>query len=299
MELPVGLVRSDGEGKTAAGAGEVIMKEAILTKGLTKRYGEKMAVDGVNLTVFEGELFALLGVNGAGKTTTIRLLSCLSAPTAGTAEVFGHDVQKEPEMVKRLIGISTQDTAVAENLTVEENLAFMAGIFCESGRNRKASGSMKKAEGSSGRVEGRFEGTFGKSEKSVRERVEEIIGIFHLEEVRKKRAKTLSGGWKRKLSIAMAIISDPKVLYLDEPTLGLDVLARRELWREIEALKDRMTIILTTHYMEEAEALADRIAIMMEGKIVTVGTLAELEKLTGKKGLENVFVEIAEKGCPA
>ncbi len=244
----------------------MLKKEAIVTQKLRKEYGDKTAVAGIDLTVYEGELFALLGVNGAGKTTTIRMLSCLSTPTAGKAFVFGHDVSKEQDAVKELIGISTQDTAVAENLTVEENLRFMAGIFLKG------------------------------SKTEIEKRTEEVIETFSLQEVRNKRAKTLSGGWKRKLSIAMAIISNPKILYLDEPTLGLDVLARRELWRTIEELKEKMTIILTTHYMEEAESLADRIAIMIDGNIVAVGTLEELETQTGKKGLEEVFVTIAENG---
>ena len=242
------------------------MKEnriAIKTDQLTKRYGEKVAVDHLNLEVYEGEMLALLGVNGAGKTTTIRMLSGLSTPTEGTAEIFENDVIKKKDAVKNIVGISPQDTAVAENLTVQENLEFMAGIYLE-----------KKEE--------------------VNKQVEEILKAFHLEEVRSKRAKTLSGGWKRKLSIAMAIIGNPKILYLDEPTLGLDVLARRELWREIEGLKSKMTIILTTHYMEEAEALADRIAIMINGRLVMTGTLEQLEEATGKKGLEEVFVAIAE-----
>ena len=237
---------------------------AIRTESLTKRYGEKLAVDHLDLTVAEGEMLALLGVNGAGKTTTIRMLSGLSVPTEGTAWILGKEVKKETDAVKRLVGISPQDTAVADNLTVEENLKFMAGI-CLGEKTR------------------------------IRDRVEEVLKSFHLEEVRTKRAKTLSGGWKRKLSIAMAIIGEPKVLFLDEPTLGLDVLARRELWREIEALKSRMTIILTTHYMEEAQALADRIAIMIDGRLEEIGTLAQLEEKTGKQGLEEVFVYVAEQ----
>ena len=237
------------------------MKEstAIRTNGLTKKYNEKTAVDHLDLTIPEGELFALLGVNGAGKTTTIRMLSCLSSPTEGTAEVFGHEVSQEPDTVKSLIGISTQDTAVAEKLTVEENLRFMAEIY-------------------------------GKT----RESADRIIQDFGLDEVRRKRAKTLSGGWKRRLSIAMALIGEPKVLFLDEPTLGMDVLARRELWKIIEELKGKTTIILTTHYMEEAEALSDRIGVMINGRLVALGTLAELEERTGKKGLEEVFISLAE-----
>ena len=234
---------------------------AIRVTDLTKMYGEKTAVDHLNLTVQEGEMFSLLGVNGAGKTTTIRMLSCLSTPTSGTAEVFGHDVTKEADMVKSLVGISTQDTAVAEKLTVEENLRFMAEIFDKN-----------------------------------KDDADRVIKTFGLTEVRKKKAKTLSGGWKRRLSIAMAVIGNPKLLFLDEPTLGLDVLARRELWKIIKEIKKNTTIILTTHYMEEAEALSDRIGIMIDGHMVMIGTLSELEEKTGKKGLEEVFIHVAEQG---
>lgn len=239
------------------------MGNAIYTKNLVKRYGGKTAVDSISLSVPEGEMIALLGVNGAGKTTTIRMLTCLSKPTEGSASILGHDVVKEADMVKRLVGISTQDTAVADNLTVEENLRFMAGVYLE--------------------------------KDQIDKNVEKAIKIFSLEEYRNTKSKHLSGGWKRKLSIAMAIIGEPKVLFLDEPTLGLDVLARRELWKIINTLKKSMTIVLTTHYMEEAESLADRIAIMINGRIVRLGTLAELEQETGKKGLEEVFVAVAEE----
>ncbi|MCQ2496408.1 MAG: ABC transporter A subfamily ATP-binding protein [Lachnospiraceae bacterium] len=241
--------------------------KAISTVNLTKEYKKLTAVDSLNLEIEEGELFALLGVNGAGKTTSIRMLSCLSSPTRGTALVDGKDVQTDSSSVKSVIGISTQDTAVAANLTVEENLRFMAGITAPS--------------------------TVAKSE--INDRAEKMISLFNMEEVRNKKAKTLSGGWQRKLSIAMALIGDPKILYLDEPTLGLDVLARRELWKLINNLKGRITIVLTTHYMEEAEALADRIGIMIKGRLEAIGTVSELEEMTGKKGLEEVFVSIAEK----
>ena len=243
-------------------------------------------------------MLALLGVNGAGKTTTIRMLSGLSAPSEGTAEIFGMDIRKEKDAIKALTGISPQDTAVAENLTVRENLTFMAEICRRDEQISPASGgSGTTQEIPSVKNEGlQAVKGFTRSErkKEIRGRVEEILKAFHLEEVRDKRAKTLSGGFKRRLSIAMAVIGRPKILYLDEPTLGLDVLARRSLWQEIEKLKDQMTILLTTHYMEEAEALADRIAIMIEGKLVHAGTLRELEELTGKKGLEEVFVHVAE-----
>ena len=238
------------------------MGYAIKTTNLVKRYKDKTAVDGLTLTVEEGELIALLGVNGAGKTTTVKMLTCLTKPTEGKASVMGRDVVEFPEDVKRLVGVSPQDTSVAENLTVKENLEFMAGLYM----------AKDKAEAAVART----------------------IKAFGLEEFQNKKAKLLSGGYKRKLSIAMALIGEPKVLFLDEPTLGLDVLARRQLWREIEALKKNMTIVLTTHYMEEAQELADRIVIMTEGKVKAIGTLEELESQTGKKGLEDVFVSIVE-----
>ena len=226
-------------------------------------------MDNISLSVKEGEMLALLGVNGAGKTTTIKMLSCLTKPSNGTVYIDGLDVVKDSDKVKERVGVSTQETAIARNLTVEENLSFMANIYLDPEK-------------------------YGRTE--VNERVEEVISEFKLDEVRKTRSVKLSGGWQRRLSIAMAIIGNPKVLFLDEPTLGLDVLARRELWKEIERLKKDKTIILTTHYMEEAEALADRIAIMIDGQIVKMGDLASLEAETGQKGLENVFVSVAEGG---
>ena len=238
---------------------------AIEAKGLTKRFGAKTAVDGLNLTVEKGEMLALLGVNGAGKTTTIRMLSCLSAPTEGECAVCGYSCSREPGQVKARIGLSPQDTAVAENLTVRENLHFMAQVY-------------------------------GLDASAAVARVDELLHRFGLDEVENERAKTLSGGWKRKLSIAMALIGSPSVLFLDEPTLGLDVLARRELWRVIQSLRGKVTVVLTTHYMEEAEQLADRIAVMIGGRIAALGTLEELEAQTGKKGLEEAFVAIAEEG---
>ncbi len=236
---------------------------AIETRKLTKKYKNKTAVAGIDLTVEEGELFALLGVNGAGKTTTVRMLCCLSEPTDGECFVCGHSCLKSREEVKKIVGISPQDTAVAENLTIRENLSLICGIY-------------------------------GYDKETSEQRISEMIGLFSMKEVENSRAKTLSGGWKRKLSIAMALIARPRVLFLDEPTLGLDVLARRELWSVVEALKGKITIVLTTHHMEEAEHLADRIAIMIDGKIAASGTLAELEKQSGREGLEESFVKIAE-----
>ena len=233
---------------------------AIQTHALTKRFKEKTAVDALELTVPEGELFALLGVNGAGKTTTIKLLSGLLAPTAGDAELFGISIRSQK--VKHLLAVSPQETAVAPNLTVRENLELMAGIADTSRKEAKA-------------------------------RAAAMLDEARLREVAEKRAKTLSGGWQRRLSIAMALISGPKLLFLDEPTLGLDVLARRELWQEIEALKGRITIILTTHYMEEAERLADRVGIMANGKLRVCGTPAELIARAGKASFEDAFVALA------
>ena len=237
--------------------------KAVEAVNLTKKYKSKTAVNSINFHVEEGELFALLGVNGAGKTTTIRMLCCLSKPTSGDAIVCGHNTMTEGDNVKQIIGISPQDTAIAENLTVRENLVLTTKIY-------------------------------GFSKEKCEAKIAEMIDIFGMDEVQNDRAKNLSGGWKRKLSIAMALISEPKVLFLDEPTLGLDVLARRELWRAIESLKGKITIILTTHYMEEAESLSDRIAIMLGGKISAIGTLSEIEAIADEKGLEASFVKIAD-----
>ena len=231
---------------------------AIETRGLTKRYGSLTAVDSLDLTVEQGELFALLGVNGAGKSTTIRMLSCLTAPTAGDAYLLGRSVVTEAAQVKRVIAVSPQETAVAPNLTVEENLALMAGIY--------------GVPGESGR----------------------IMVELGLEEVAKRRAKVLSGGWQRRLSIAMALVSRPNILFLDEPTLGLDVLARAELWDVIRALKGRITVILTTHYMEEAEALSDRVGVMKDGRLLALGTPEELKARTGCEKFEDAFIAIVK-----
>ena len=233
---------------------------AIQTHALTRRFQEKNAVDALELTIPEGELFALLGVNGAGKTTTIKLLSGLLAPTSGEAEIFGVSIRSQK--VKHLLAVSPQETAVAPNLTVRENLELMAGIA-------------------------------DATRKEAKVRAKKMLEEAHLHEISDKRAKTLSGGWQRRLSIAMALISEPRLLFLDEPTLGLDVLARRELWREIEALKGKITIVLTTHYMEEAEQLADRVGIMAAGKLRVCGTPAELLALSGKTRFEDAFVALA------
>lgn len=234
----------------------------ISIKNLTKKFKDLCAVDNLSLDIYEGEIFALLGVNGAGKTTTIRMLSCISRPTSGDAEIDGLSLKKQSAKIKEIINISPQETAIAGNLTVCENMEFIASLYY-------------------------------KDKKIIEEKVKALLKDFSLEDVAKKRAKLLSGGMQRRLSIAMALVSAPKVLFLDEPTLGLDVIARKELWKQIEELKKKMTIILTTHYMEEAEALADRIGIMVKGKLVEVGTVAELKAKTGEEKFEDAFIKIA------
>lgn len=236
--------------------------KAIQTSNLVKRYGQKIAVNSINLAVDQGELFALLGVNGAGKTTTIKMLSCLSRPTSGDALLLGKSIISDPQAVKEIINVSPQETAVAPNLTVRENLEMIAGIY-------------------------------GSNKKKARSKAEETISTLGLNEAAKDKAKILSGGWQRRLSIAMALISEPKILFLDEPTLGLDVLARRELWSVIKKLKCKTTVILTTHYMEEAEELSDRIGIMSKGEIKAIGTASELIIQTKTENLEDAFVALA------
>ena len=239
--------------------------QAIETTALTKRYGKLTALDSLNLQVHRGELFSLLGVNGAGKTTAIKLLTCLSKPTSGDARVGGHSITKEPDRVKAIIGVSPQETAVAPNLSVEENLALICGIH-------------------------------GFSKEKTARRIGELSAQFSLDSVLKRKAGKLSGGWQRRVSIAMALISQPKILFLDEPTLGLDVLARHELWDIIQKLKGHVTIILTTHYMEEAQALSDRIGILKDGHLLAVGTAAELMDRAGTGDFETAFVSIVKEG---
>lgn len=236
--------------------------EAIKTVGLTKKYKDLTAVDKLNLTVEKGELFSLLGVNGAGKTTTIKMLSCLIKPTSGEALLLGKSVKTEPQAIKQKTNISPQETAIAPNLSVKENLELIAGVY---GQNRA----------------------------TAKQSTNEIARIFGLMEVLKRKSKNLSGGMQRRLSIAMALISNPEILFLDEPTLGLDVLARRELWTVIQSLKGKVTMILTTHYLEEVEALSDRIGIMVNGKLIAVGTVSELISRTKTHNLEDAFVALA------
>ncbi len=237
---------------------------AIQIERLTKQYKDVTAVDNLSLDIAEGELFSLLGVNGAGKTTTIKMLSCLSSPTSGDATILGESITQNAAAVKSLIGVSLQETAVASGLTVRENLKFICGIYAF-------------------------------SKEKTAQKVAQLASLLSLESVMDKRAGKLSGGYARRLSIAMALISEPRVLFLDEPTLGLDVLARSELWDIIRTLKGKVTIILTTHYMEEAEELSDRIGIMKDGKLLVCDTPENLKAQTGENSIEKAFIQIVKE----
>ena len=237
--------------------------DAIKIEGLTKKYRDVVAVDGLTLSVAEGELLSLLGVNGAGKTTTVKMLSCLTSPTEGDAYLLGKSITREPIAVKELIAVSPQESAVAPMLSARENLALICGIHGFSKEKREA-------------------------------KIAELTALLDLGSILDRPAGKLSGGWQRRLSIAMALISEPKVLFLDEPTLGLDVLARAELWEIIRALKGKTTVLLTTHYMEEAEQLSDRIAIMKGGKLLLCDTPTAIKAATGAESIEQAFIHIVK-----
>lgn len=237
--------------------------DAIRIEHLTKRYKDVVAVDGLSLAVGQGELFSLLGVNGAGKTTTVKMLSCLTEPTSGNAFLHGKSIKDDAAAVKSMIAVSPQETAVARGLSVRENLELICGVH-----------------------------GFDKDKKN--KKIEELAEKLGLQTVMHKKAGKLSGGWQRRLSIAMALISEPKILFLDEPTLGLDVLARSDLWDLIRSLKGKVTIILTTHYMEEAEALSDRIAIMKDGRLLICGTAQHIKETAGTDNFEQAFVRIVK-----
>lgn len=239
--------------------------KAIQTVNLTKKYRDVVAVDALSLSVEEGELFTLLGVNGAGKTTTMKLLSCLTAPTGGDAFLMGKSVTAEAPAVKSLIAVSPQETAVAPSLSVRENLRLICGVHGFPKQKREA-------------------------------KMQETAELLGLTSVMNRRAGKLSGGWQRRLSIAMALISEPKILFLDEPTLGLDVLARSDLWGILRSLKGKVTMVLTTHYMEEAEALSDRIAIMKDGKLILCDTADAIKKAAGTEDFEKAFVRVVQEG---
>ncbi len=237
--------------------------EAIRIEGLTKKYKDAVAVDALSISIKRGELFSLLGVNGAGKTTTIKMLSCLTQPTSGDAFLHGKSICKDAAAVKSLIAVSPQETAVAPGLSVRENLALMCGVH-----------------------------GFTKDKQNAK--ITELTELLGLESVGEKKAGKLSGGWQRRLCIAMALISQPEILFLDEPTLGLDVLARSDLWDLICSLKEKVTIVLTTHYMEEAEALSDRIAIMKDGKLLICDTADKIKEAAGTDNFEQAFIRIVK-----
>lgn len=232
-------------------------------KDLTKKYKDVVAVSNLNIKIKKGEIFSLLGTNGAGKTTIIKILSTLLLPTNGEVKINNFDLIKDKMKIKEIINISPQETAIAPNLTVLENLEFMAGIY---------------------------------QIKNKKEKINTLIKTFNLEEVLNKKAKNLSGGYQRKLSIAISLINDPQILFLDEPTLGLDVISRKELWKVIKELKGKITIILTTHYMEEAKSLSDRVGIMNKGKLIALDTPNELIKKTKTKTFEDAFIKIVTGG---
>ena len=238
--------------------------QAIQTMELVKQYKYLTAVNKLHLEIQQGELFSLLGVNGAGKTTVIKMLSCLTKPSSGDAIVGGYSITKEAMQIKQLIGVSPQETAVAPNLSVKENLELICGIH-------------------------------GFSKEKTEAKRRELSKQFALDAVLQRKAGKLSGGWQRRVSIAMALISEPQILFLDEPTLGLDVVARHELWEVIRSLKGKVTIILTTHYMEEAETLSDRIGIMKSGCLLAVGTVEELNKMAETTDFETAFVSIVKR----
>lgn len=238
--------------------------EAIRTERLSKRYKDILAVDALDLAVEQGELFALLGVNGAGKTTAIKMLSCLTRPTGGEAWLGGKSILSQTGEVKQRIGVSPQETAVAPNLTAEENLLLMCGVH-------------------------------GFSREKSRQKAAELAEQLGLAPILHRRAGKLSGGWQRRLSIAMALVSQPEILFLDEPTLGLDVLARSDLWDTVRSLKGRITIVLTTHDLEEAEALSDRVGVMKDGRLLALGTPEELKRQTGSARFEEAFVKLVKE----
>lgn len=238
--------------------------KAIQTEHLSKRYKNILAVDALDLAVEQGELFALLGVNGAGKTTAIKMLSCLTRPSAGEAWLDGKSILSQAAEVKQRIGVSPQETAVAPNLTAEENLLLMCGVH-------------------------------GFSREKSRQKAAELAAQLGLAPILHRRAGKLSGGWQRRLSIAMALVSQPEILFLDEPTLGLDVLARSDLWETVRGLKGRITIVLTTHDLEEAEALSDRVGVMKDGRLLALGTPEELKRQTGSDRFEEAFVKLVKE----
>lgn len=237
---------------------------AVQTRGLTRRFGDLVAVRNLDLDIAPGEVFGLLGPNGSGKTTTIRMLCGLLDPSEGTARVAGVEVTESPERIKQRIGYMSQKFGLYEDLTIQENLDFYAGIY-------------------------------GLKQPARRPRMDEVIKFIGLERRLKQLAGTLSGGWKQRLALACAILHKPAVLFLDEPTAGVDPAARRTFWRTIyELAKTGTTVIVTTHYMDEAERCG-RLAMMSGGHLIALGTPAEVAAQVGGATLEDAFVILQER----
>lgn len=238
------------------------VRTMIEIKNITKKYSKLVAVDNVSFEIQDKECFALLGFNGAGKTTLINILTTGMLPTSGTAIINNFDLVKEQEKIRKIINISPQESAVAKNLTVRENLALIASLYNIQDKNSK---------------------------------IDAIISKFGLKEKENVRCKKLSGGQIRRVSIALAMITEPQILFLDEPTLGLDVKSRKILWEIISELKNSLTILLTTHYLEEVEFLADRIGIISRGQIKAIGTRDEILKVTETDSLEDALLKLSEE----
>ena len=240
------------------------MNDAVVTRGLRKVFGELVAVEGLDLGIHRGEVFGLLGPNGSGKTTTIRMLCGLMRPTSGTASVVGHDVTREPEQIRRKIGYMSQRFGLYDDLTIVENMRFYAGIYGLRGAARN-------------------------------ERVEELLRDLSLDKRRNQLAGTLSGGWKQRLALACATAHRPAMLFLDEPTAGVDPASRRLFWQWIYALAEQgTTILVTTHYMDEA-ARCQRLAFLSRGRLIAVGTVAEVTRQFGQPTIEDVFIELQRR----
>lgn len=239
-------------------------EKIITTKNLTKRFGDFTAVDHISFEVDKGEIFGFLGANGAGKTTAMRMLCGLSMPTSGEATIAGFDVYKSTEKIKRSIGYMSQKFSLYEDLTIKENIRFYAGIY-------------------------------GKSTQFIKEKTALLVKQLHLEEEANKLVKSLPLGWKQKLAFSVAIFHEPQIVFLDEPTGGVDPVTRREFWNLIyEAAATGITIFVTTHYMDEAE-YCNRVSIMVDGRIDALDSPSNLKKRFNAKSMDEVFLQLARK----
>ena len=242
------------------------MQPIISVKNVTKKFKEVVAVDDISFDVNPGEIFAFLGPNGAGKSTTIKMLTTLLKPTGGSLFLSGHDVNKEQDAARKVFGIVFQDPSLDDELTAFENMQLHAVLY-------------------------------GLDRKTMNQRTEELLQLVELWDRRNSIVKTFSGGMKRRLEIARGLLHHPRILFLDEPTLGLDAQTRNLLWNYVQKLneKEGMTIFFTTHYLEEAEAIANRIAIIDHGKLVAMGNADQLKNQTGTDSLEDAYLELTGK----